>query len=215
MNPSRKKSGGTRVGQSAGAKQSAAKATPRAIGRKGASTAGAAGADAAHASAEAAASTAGGGARASGPGAKVKAEAPKWTGERREIFFGALAECCNVAQAARDAGFESSRPVYLMKARDAEFAARFEAAVAEGYSRLELEMLERSRFGENRPSSAGQSPERLREIPTGLAMSLLKFHQSKVRASAPTARRPMRGAKLRDQLEARLSEINRRLGGKG
>jgi hypothetical protein len=139
----------------------------------------------------------------------------KWTAERQEIFFRELAELCNVAAAARLAGFEDGEPAYREKDRNPAFRARYEAAVTEGYSRLELEMLERSRFGEDRPKSAGKSGERLRQVPTALALSLLRLHNGKVKGTAPTTRRPMRGAKLRSELEARLSEINRRLGGKG
>ena len=154
------------------------------------------------------------GARGKGRG-KKKVEKLKWTAERQEIFFRELAELCNVAAAARKAGFEDGEPAYREKAKNAAFGVRYEAAVAEGYSRLELEMLERSRFGEDRPKDAGQSSERLRQIPTAMAMSLLKLHHSKVRGTPPTARRPLRGARLRDELEARLAEINRRLGGNG
>ena len=151
--------------------------------------------------------------------AKTNAKAPaqklKWTVERQEVFFRELAELCNVAAAARLAGFEDGEPAYKEKAKNPAFRARYEAAVAEGYLRLELEMLERSRFGEDRPKDAGKSGERLRQVPTALALSLLRLHNGKVKGTAPTARRPMRGAKLRDELEARLSEINRRLGGRG
>ena len=143
------------------------------------------------------------------------AQKPKWTAERQEIFFRELAELCNVAAAARLAGFEDGEPAYAEKDRNAAFRARYEAAVAEGYSRLELEMLERSRFGEDRPKSAGKSSERLRQVPTALALSLLRLHQGRVKGTAPTTRRPMRGAKLKAELEGLLSEINRRLGGKG
>jgi hypothetical protein len=146
---------------------------------------------------------------------KAAAQRLKWTVERQEVFFRELAEVCNVAAAAREAGFEDGEPAYKEKARNSAFRARYEAAVAEGYSRLELEMLERSRFGEDRPKDAGKSGERLRQVPTALALSLLRLHNGKVKGTAPTNRRPMRGAKLRDELEARLSEINRRLGGRG
>ena len=152
----------------------------------------------------------------------AKAEAAKksvpvqWTKEKRDVFFTVLSELCNVTAAAKAAGFDDSHSVYRQKAKDADFRARFEAAVGEGYARLELEMLERGRFGEDRPPDAGTSNERLRQIPTALAMSLLKLHQSGNRGKAPAAaQRPMRGAKLKDELEARLSEINRRLGGEG
>jgi len=147
--------------------------------------------------------------------AKAPAQKLKWTAERQEIFFRELAELCNVAAAARLAGFEDGEPAYAEKDRNPAFRARYEAAVAEGYSRLELEMLERSRFGENRPKSAGQSSDRLRQVPTALALSLLRLHQARVKGTVPATRRPMRGAKLKNELEARLSEINRRLGGKG
>jgi hypothetical protein len=76
-------------------------------------------------------------------------------------------------------------------------------------------MLERSRFGDNRPAPKTEAEKKLREVPTSLGLSLLKMHRGEVRGRAPSAQRPMRGAKLRDQLEARLSEISRRLGGIG
>ena len=150
-----------------------------------------------------------------GTEAPEPAQKLKWTAERQEIFFRELAELCNAAAAARKAGFQDGEPAYKEKEKNPAFRARYEAAVAEGYSRLELEMLERSRFGEDRPADAGRSGERLRQVPTALALSLLRLHNGKVKGTAPTNRRPMRGAKLRDELEARLSEINRRLGGKG
>jgi hypothetical protein len=76
-------------------------------------------------------------------------------------------------------------------------------------------MLERSRFGDDRPPPASETEKKLREVPTSLGLQLLKMHQGQVRGRAPSAQRPMRGAKLRDELEARLSEISRRLGGIG
>ena len=149
----------------------------------------------------------------------------RWNRKRRDIFFAELSELCNVSAAARAAGFADSRFAYDEKARDPEFARRFELAIAEGYSRLELEMLERARFGENRAPDQGVSGPRQREIPTALAMALLKLHYAKVKgAAAPAARaaapkravRPMRGpGSLRSEVEAMLSQINRRFGGQG
>lgn len=147
-------------------------------------------------------------------------KAPGWTKQRLETFFSELAQLCNVAAAARAAGFDDGKPAYRRKARNAAFRARYEAAIAEGYQRLELEMLERSRFGENRAPSEGEAGPRLREIPTALGLALLKLHAGRARggaAAAPAApvRRPLRGAKLRDAIEARLADLNRRLGGEG
>ena len=156
-------------------------------------------------------------AKPAGKQSKKDAKAPKWTKARKEIFFAELSELCNVAAAARAAGFPDGKSADRQKRNCPDFRARFEAAVCESYSKLELEMLERGRLGDNRPEPQGESEKRLREIPTTLAMNLLKFHQSSMRGkgAVPDRRRPMRGAKLRDEIERRLSEINRRLGGNG
>lgn len=144
-----------------------------------------------------------------------KAKWPTWTKERREVFFAELAEICNVAAAARAAGFPHAQAAYNQKKRDPEFKAEWDEAIAEGYSRLELEMLERARFGENRPADLGESGPRQRAIPTALALSLLKLHEIRMRGRGSAVQRPMRGHKLLNEVEARLAEINRRLGGNG
>ena len=146
-----------------------------------------------------------------------RGEAIKWTAERKEIFFSELAELCNVSAAAKAAGFPSNNSAYIQKKKDPDFRERFEAAVAEGYERLELEMLERARFGENRPADVGeQSSEKLRQISTTLGLSLLKMHAARAKGAPPKPqRRPMRGANVRDEVLAMLSEMNRRLGGNG
>jgi hypothetical protein len=151
-------------------------------------------------------------------GAGKHAKKPKWPGwtkERREIFFAELAEICNVAAAVRAAGFPHAQAAYNQKKRDPEFRAEWDEAIAEGYSRLELEMLERARFGENRAADVGESGPRQRAIPTALALSLLKLHESRMRGRGSAVQRPMRGQKLLNEVEARLGEINRRLGGNG
>jgi len=148
----------------------------------------------------------GGGAK-SGPG--------PWTREKEEIFFAELAMVCSVAAALRKAALvrESNR-VYERRRRDPEFRARWEEAVAESYAMLELEMLERARYGDDRPPPQTAAEARQREIPTKLAMQLLRQHD-RTRIRPASFQRPLRGHKLRDELEKRLAEINRRLGGAG
>lgn len=152
-------------------------------------------------------------------GGQAPKASPPWTKTRDDIFFAELSEVCNVAAASRAAGFPDGQSAYHRKARDPEFRRRYEAAVEESYSRLELEMLERARFGDNRPAPANASAAKLREIPTALGLSLLRLHASRkkgIAAPAPApVHRPLKGAKLRAALEMRLSEINRRLGGDG
>ena len=154
----------------------------------------------------------GGGADAAAP-----AKAGKWTAEKEGRFFHALAMVCNVSAALRAVGLQSeSRRVYDRKRTDARFAARWEAAIRESYALLELEMLERSRFpGRGKPKT--EVEKRLREIPTALALQLLRLHQSRKAAPAAAAtssgRRFSRaeGARLRRAIEAKLDALEARL----
>jgi hypothetical protein len=141
----------------------------------------------------------------------------QWTEAKEEIFFHELAMVCNVNAALRAAGMmRASRNVYDRRKRDPEFRVAWDEAITESYGMLELEMLERGRLGDSRPPPANKAEERLREIPSALGLNLLRLHRAHVKGAAPaSAQRPMRGAKLRDDLEKRLSEINRRLGGAG
>jgi hypothetical protein len=152
--------------------------------------------------------------KAGGKGAAAKAGT--WTKEKEEIFFRELAMVCNVTSALRAAGMlRASRQVYDRRKRDPEFRASWDEAIGESYAMLEIEMLERARLGDNRPPPASAAEARNRELPTRLGLQLLRLHRSQVKGRPPSAQRPMRGEKLRDELEKRLSEINRRLGGAG
>lgn len=144
----------------------------------------------------------------------ARPKAGLWTREKESIFFRELATVCNVAAALRAAGLaRAGSHVYERRKRDPEFRTSWDEAIAESYAMLELEMLERSRFGARRAAPKNEKEARLREIPTSLGLQLLKLHQGRMRSRAPFAQRPLRGAKLRDELEARLAEIARRLGG--
>ena len=136
--------------------------------------------------------------------------------EKEEIFFRELATVCNVAAALRKAHlFRQSREIYARRKRDLEFRSRWEEAIGESYAMLELEMLARSRHGEDRPPPKSEAEKKLRELSDRQAMTLLRMHKSQVKGLQPHAQRPMRGEKLRDALEKRLAEISRRLGGIG
>lgn len=151
---------------------------------------------------------------AAGKGAAAKSG--QWTKAKDEIFFRELAMVCNVTAALRAAGMlRQSSKVYDRRKRDPEFRASWDEAIGESYAMLELEMLERGRLGDTRPPPASKAEARLREIPTALGLQLLRLHRSQVKGRMPSAQRPMRGEKLRDELEKRLSEISRRLGGVG
>lgn len=143
-------------------------------------------------------------------------KAEQKTKAKDEIFFRELAMVCNVTAALRTAGMlRQSSKVYERRKRDPEFRTSWDEAIGESYAMLELEMLARSRHGENRPAPATEAEKRLRELSDRQALNLLRMHKSQVKGRQPYAQRPMRGEKLRDELEKRLSEISRRLGGIG
>ncbi|NUT00720.1 MAG: hypothetical protein HOP96_07075 [Sphingomonas sp.] len=97
------------------------------------------------------------------------------TDEKIEVFFTALADTCNVVQSARSAGF-SANWAYRKRKSDAGFRAGWARAVAEGYAKLELVLLDRAMNGTIKRVPSGSGEKRIREYPNQLAMALLKRH---------------------------------------
>ena len=74
-------------------------------------------------------------------GAKaVRAPKRAWTQERRACFLDTLAATANVRMAAAATGM-GCQGVYQLRARDAAFAGLWDAALDQGYARLESELL--------------------------------------------------------------------------
>ncbi|MEA3040058.1 MAG: hypothetical protein QOE79_2571 [Sphingomonadales bacterium] len=142
--------------------------------------------------------------------------------QKETIFFNELATVCNVSSALRVSGLASdSRSVYERRRTEPDFRRRWDEAVAEGYALLELEMLERARFGSKRPKPETRVEKRLREVPTAVAMQLLRYYHSRVKAAAPApAAAPRRISRaqahaFRRDFSALLSEYNRRMAAHG
>jgi hypothetical protein len=148
----------------------------------------------------------------------------RWSREKEAIFFRELAMICNVRSALKAAGLaRESRQVYERRKLDPDFRIAWEEAIDQSYAMLELEMLERARFGDARPAAETEAEKRLRAIPDGLALQLLKLHQNRVKArvadgvkrrGAP-GRAVLRGPALRREIHRRLSELNLQMGGEG
>lgn len=143
-----------------------------------------------------------------------------WTAAAEAIFFRELATVCNVSSALRACGMSGhSSDVYDRRREDPRFRSRWEAAVDEGYAMLDLEMLERARFGSNRPPPRTEVEKRLRQVPTALGLQLLKLYHARRAKAAPApasaAAKRIDGAKLRREFDAMLSDFNRRMGGNG
>lgn len=103
------------------------------------------------------------------------------TRKQERKFFAVLAASCNVAMAAREAGVRPQR-VYEKRKADAAFREAWGEAIAAGYEKLELVLLERALVGTEKitvDKSGGET--RVREYPNNIALSLLKMHREDAR----------------------------------
>ena len=92
-----------------------------------------------------------------------------------ETFLATLADTCNVVRSAKSAGF-SANWAYRKRASDAAFRAGWARAVAEGYAKLELVLLDRAMNGIVKRVPTRDGEKRIREYPNQIAMALLKRH---------------------------------------
>jgi hypothetical protein len=93
-----------------------------------------------------------------------------------ETFFETLADTCNVVRSARAAGFTANW-AYRKRKFDAAFRDGWAAALAEGYAKLELVLMERAIKGTPKLVRASGGKDRtMREYSPTLAISLLKRH---------------------------------------
>ena len=126
----------------------------------------------------------------------------RWSAARRERFLAALIETANVAGAARSVGVPEHSPYHLRR-KDDDFARAWDRALDEAYSKLEMMLLRRATYGD--ACDGADAPA----ISTTFALALLRHHHTKAKRGAPDMPRQQRGAGLRDQLIAKLAELNR------
>ncbi|PXA83651.1 hypothetical protein DMC47_42825 [Nostoc sp. 3335mG] len=144
---------------------------------------------------------------------RAKKRPPQWNEERRRLFLETLADCSNVAASERAAGMAPGS-AYRERRRSAEFRTAWDEALCEGYTRLELALLERALGGVVTRTTKTTDGEVKEQFSDRLGMALLSAHRSTV--TAARAQRPVvDGESARDWLAAKLSEMNKRLGGEG
>lgn len=133
-----------------------------------------------------------------------------WTKGKRDAFLAELAATANVRASARAVGM-SEGCVYRLRLRSTEFRRDWEAALREGYARLELVMLERAINGTD--AEAGKAAGKMADYSDRLGLALLAAHRATVRGEeTPKAEKTDKGA-ARRRIEAKLAEMNRRMGG--
>jgi hypothetical protein len=146
--------------------------------------------------------------------ATTKARKTKaWNQERRDAFLAALAATSNVSASARAATMQDAQ-AYAERRKSAAFRAAWEVALCEGYTRLELMMLERAMKS---LSATGDESDiarsKMEEYSNKLAMTLLTAHRATVRGEKafapklPTAQ-PKTGVK--DRLAAKFDAMHAR-----
>lgn len=138
---------------------------------------------------------------------RIRVDGKWWNEEAEATFLDHLAASCNVAWSAAQAGF-SGPTVYHHRRTDANFARRWQEALADGYIRLETELL-----GTATDFVASLREDRelpLKHMSVREAISLLNRHG---KGGDPAARgsrfqaRPRTLEQVRDSILAKLEAI--------
>ena len=128
----------------------------------------------------------------------------------RAAFLAHLAETANVSASARAAKISASR-AYHERQRFPAFRTQWQDALAEGYARLEAELLAEAL----RPASGNLKDITLksRQMKVRLGMTLLSLHRASVRGAKPTLPAPpaRSRAEIRAGWEAELDAMKDRM----
>ena len=142
-----------------------------------------------------------------------RASRQSWTKAKTAMFLATLADTCNVVRAAKSAGV-STNYAYRRRKADAAFRAGWAAAIAEGYAKLELVLLDRALNGKIKVvrGTAGGKDARIREYSDTLALALLKRHQETA-AEADYEQDGDEVAEARERIIAKLARLKDRVAG--
>ena len=123
---------------------------------------------------------------------------PGLTRHWRGIFLDCLAESSNVSQSARRAGINPSR-AYKVRREEPEFARAWLAALWEGYTHLEMEILRRLREGDT--VTTGKD-----KYDFANAIRLLNAHRENA-ARAQAEQRNVSAAEVRASIDRKVEAI--------
>lgn len=145
---------------------------------------------------------------------RVKSRGYHWCEETEDEFFDILAASCNVTLACESVGF-STPTVYRFRNERPEFDARWQAALALGYDRLELELLRAAHdsLADVKPFDADRP---IPKMTVEQAMNVLRAHRNEVngierRGPGKRARRKS-FAEVRDAVIKKIEAIERARG---
>lgn len=121
----------------------------------------------------------------------------KWSKRREEDFLIELAASGSVERAADAVGI-GLREVYRRRIERAEFARRWDEAIAAGWSRLELKLLEGAMAG-----AAGDG--------AGLTPAVIAALLKRMPARGAVKRKPENRDAVRAEIMTKLARVRRRL----
>jgi hypothetical protein len=118
-----------------------------------------------------------------GQGQQRDARPGDWTEAMADLFIEALADSCNVSLAAR-AIDRSISNVYKQRTTNAAFRGAWDQALAIGYARLEMMMLERALHGVEKTVVLKNGETKvMREYSDRTALALLRLHRENAAAA--------------------------------
>lgn len=132
----------------------------------------------------------------------------RWTDKAEQVFLDALGASCNVTHAAAASGF-SRVVVYRRRREDPAFAARWRAALEQGYLRLEMLLVQRATgLLEGDPGGHLPDPEApFPDMTVRDAIAILQLHRAAVKGDG--ARHPGWRARPRSLEEMRASILTK------
>jgi hypothetical protein len=119
-------------------------------------------------------------------------------------FLAALAETSNVKRAAAKAGLKNTASVYEARRSNRAFARDWQAALAEGYDNLEMDLLCRLREGEIKRAAGAKTGVRTYDNAT--AFRLLMVHRESV-AKEKAQRANVSAAEVRASIDRKLASL--------
>ena len=149
----------------------------------------------------------------SGGGRRVqigRARAHQWTARVEARFLGALSATCNVKAACAEVGMHAPS-AYAHRKRWRAFAAAWDAAIVEGYARIEIALLERGCNLFSDPADIAPIDEHpITAMTAAEAIHLLHMHKHLIHGAgnAPgQTRPPRRMIEVQDELIRRAEAI--------
>ena len=142
-----------------------------------------------------------------------RARAHQWTARVEARFLGALAATCNVKAACAEVGMHAPS-AYAHRKRWRAFAEAWDAAIAEGYARIEIALLERGCNLFADPGSGDTADDHpITAMTAAEAIHLLHMHKHQVhgagKAPGKSWQVPPTMDQVRDSILRKLDAIAR------